>query len=263
MKPGGSAGSRSLDSRDQLEKYVRVSFTTEHPMKYVAMNEGRITNPVILEIDPEVIFWEGTKYADRNATKNGACVGDEFEDFEKIHFQSVKAKKHFDLSQDEQEFFQAEILVKHFIPLAAITNIAKFGIPIPSHPQQIQSKDAYTSQITRNTPTAFIFLVDYSCSMNRSTTLNGESMGMNEAVSRIVNHQINELVLRCIKGNEIRNYFDIAVVGYGKEVYSGWSGNLEGRYFVSPQELKDNPYKKIIVKEEKRTRRGTEINVNQ
>ena len=55
-KPGGSDTSRALDRRDGLQKYVRVSFTTQHPMMYVAMNDGRISNPVILEIDPEVIF---------------------------------------------------------------------------------------------------------------------------------------------------------------------------------------------------------------
>ena len=52
-KPGGGGpGSASwmLDARGGLEHYVRVSFTQQHPMMYVAMNEGRISNPVILEI---------------------------------------------------------------------------------------------------------------------------------------------------------------------------------------------------------------------
>ena len=79
---------------------------------------------------------------------------------------------------------------------------------------------------------------------------------MAEAVSRIVNRQINELVLRCIKANEVRNYYDIAVIGYGEKSYSGWQGNLSGRDFVSPSELKDNPYKKITTVKEIKTRRG-------
>ncbi len=45
-KPGGSDSSRSLDARDGLQRYIRVSFVTQHPMMYVAMNEGRISNPV-------------------------------------------------------------------------------------------------------------------------------------------------------------------------------------------------------------------------
>lgn len=255
-KPGGSDGSRSLDARDGLQHYVRVSFVTQHPMMYVAMNEGRISNPVILEIDPEVIYWKDSQYADRNATKNGAQVGDGLDDFNKIHFSAVKARKHFDLAEEEQMFFQAEVLVKHFIPLECIKNIGNFGIPIPNKPKVFQSKMAYTAQITRNTPTAFIFLVDHSVSMRKMTNLFGEEMTMAEAAARIVNRQINELVYRCIKSNETRHYYDIAVIGYGERAYSGWNGDLEGRDFVSPEELREHPFKKIITREEKRTRKG-------
>ena len=258
-RPGGGDLSRSLDSRDSLQNYVRASFTTEHPMMYVAMNEGRITNPVILEIDPEVIYDSETKFADRNATRTGANVGDTLDDFKKIHFSSVKAKKHFDLEVEEQPFFQAEVLVKNFIPLDKILNIGNFGINLPSSIQKIESKVPYTAQITRATPTAFIFILDHSVSMQRKTMMNGEEMEMSEAVARIVNRQINELVLRCIKANEVRHYFDIAVIGYGQNSYSAWNGDLEGRDFVSPEELRDHPYKKITVKEEKRTRRGTVV----
>lgn len=258
-KPGGADLSRSLDKRDGLQHYVRVCFTTQHPMMYVAMNDGRITNPVMLEIDPEVIYDSETRYADMNATRTGAHVGGSLEDFKRIHFSSVTARKHFDLAEDEQPYFQAEILVKNFIPLKYITNIGNFGIPIPSQPQQLQSKDAYTAQITRSTPTAFIFLVDQSKSMGRTTTLNGEDMSLAEAVARIVNNQINELVLRCIKTNEVRHYYDIAVIGYGHEVYSGWNGELEDCDFVSPEEIKNNPFKRIVTREEVRTRRGTTV----
>ena len=258
-KPGGGSMSRQLDSRDGLQHYVRVSFVTQHPMMYVAMNDGRISNPVLLEIDPQVIWWQGTKYADRNATKNGAHVGGNLDDFKAIHFNAVKANKHFDLDPNEQPFFQAEVLVKNCIPLKYITNIGNFGISIPNQPMAMQSKTPYTAQITRNTPTAFIFMMDHSVSMGRKTTLFGEEMTMAEAAARIVNSQIDELVLRCIKSNEIRHYYDIAVIGYGEGAYSGWNGNLEGRTFVSPEELRDNPFKKITVREEVRTRKGTTV----
>lgn len=258
-KPGGSDASRSLDERDGLQNYVRLSFVTQHPMMYVAMKDGRISNPILLKIDPKVIWQEGTMYADRNATKNGAKVGDDLNAFKEIHFYSVKAKKHFDLDEDEQQFFQAEVLVKTFIPLKYITNIGNFGIPIPTKTKQLQVKMPYTAQITRNTPTAFIFLIDHSISMQNKTTLHGEEMAMAEAAARIVNAQINELVLRCIKMNDTRNYYDIAVVGYGEKAYSGWQGELEGRGFVTPEELKNHPFSKIFIKKEIRTRKGVQI----
>lgn len=258
-KPGGSLDSRNLDKRDNLQNFVRVSFVREHPMMYVAMSDGRISNPVVLEIDPEVIYWQDSLYADRNATKNGALVGSSIDDFSQLHFNSFKAKKHFDLDADEQKFYQAEVLVKNHIPLQFIKNIGNFGFTIPSQSAQMQTKTAYTAQITRNTPTAFIFLIDQSVSMQKYTTLYGEEMPMAEAVARIVNHQLNELVLRCIKGSETRDYYDIAIIGYGENAYSGWKGELEGRDFVKPSELKEHPYKKITTKKETRTRKGVKV----
>lgn len=258
-KPGGGLLSRDLDRRDSLQHYVRVSFTTQHPMMYVAMQDGRLSNPVILEIDPEVIYWQDSKYANMNATRSGAHKGGSLEDFKQIHFESIKVRKHFDLPEVEQPYFQAEILVKNFIPLEYIKNIGNFGIPIPAQPKKLQIKNPYTAQITRNTPTAFIFMIDQSISMSRKLNYRGEFITLADAVARIVNNQINELVLRCIKTNEVRHYYDIAVIGYGDDANFGWKGTLAGRDFVSPEELKNNPFKKITVKEEKRTRKGVEL----
>lgn len=260
-KPGGGSLSRQLDSDRNLENYVRVSFTTQHPMMYVAMKDGRISNPVILEIDPVVIYWKESCYSNMNAAtyKVRPNIGDAIDDFKKIHFRSVKARSHFDLAEEEQPYFQAEVLVKNFIPLEFIKNIGNFGIPIPSKPKTLQIKNPYTAQITRNTPTAFIFLVDHSVSMKKKTTLYGEEMTMSEAAARIVNYQINELVYRCVKMDDTRHYYDIAVVGYGEKAYSGWQGELEGRDFVSPKELKNHPYTKIITRKETRTRKGIQI----
>ena len=258
-KPGGGLLSRDLDRRDNLQHYVRVSFTTQHPMMYVAMQDGRLSNPVILEIDPEVICWKESRYANMNATRSGAHKGGTLNDFKQIHFQSVKVRTHFDLPEEEQPYFQAEVLVKNFIPLEYIKNIRNFGIPIPSKPKALQIKNPYTAQITRNTPTAFIFMIDQSISMRRKLNFKGEYITLAEAVARIVNAQIYDLVLRCIKLNDVRHYYDIAVIGYGDDANFGWQGTLAGRDFVSPEELKKNPFKKIIVKEEKRTRKGVEL----
>ena len=259
-KPGGSSQSRSLDQRDGLEHYVRLSFAYDHPMKFVAMDDGRISNPVVLEIDLEPALWEGSLYADRNATKTGACVGGSIDDLKAVRFGLFnRMMRYFDLSEEGKTHYQAEVLVKNFIPLKYIKNIGNFGIPIPAQPQKLQAKIPYTAQITRNTPTAFIFLVDHSVSMQQMTTLYGEQMTMAEAAARIVNNQINELVLRCVKMGDTRRYYDIAVVGYGEKAYSGWQGELEGRKFVSPEELKTRPYTKIVTRKEVRTRNGVQV----
>ena len=259
-KPGGSSQSRSLDQRDRLEHYVRLSFAYDHPMKFVAMDDGRISNPVVLEIDLETALWEDSLYADRNATKNGACVGGTLDDLKAVRFGLFnRMMRYFDMTEEAKTHYQAEVLVKNFIPLKYITNIGNFGIPIPAQPKKLQAKIPYTAQITRNTPTAFVFLIDHSVSMQQKTTLYGEEMTMAEAAARIVNNQINELVLRCVKMGETRHYYDIAVVGYGEKAYSGWQGELEGRKFVSPEELKNHPYTKIVTRKEVRTRNGLQV----
>ena len=259
-KPGGGDLSRSLDMRDGLQHYVRLAYVEDHPMKFEAMKDGRISNPVVLEIDLEPALWKDTLYADRNMTKNGANVGDTLDDLKAVHFGLfTRMQRYFDMSDEAKMYYKAEVLVKNFIPLKYITNISNFGIPIPAQPKMLQAKIPYTSQITRNTPTAFIFLVDHSVSMKKLTTLYGEEMTMAEAAARIVNSQINELVLRCVKMGDTRHYYDIAVVGYGEKAYSGWQGELEGRDFVSPEELKNHPYTKIVTRKEVRTRNGVQV----
>jgi len=259
-KPGGGDLSRSLDMRDGLQHYVRLAYVEDHPMKFEAMKDGRISNPVVLEIDLELALWKDTLYADRNMTKNGANVGDTLDDLKAVHFGLfTRMQRYFDMSDEAKMYYKAEVLVKNFIPLKYITNISNFGIPIPAQPKTLQAKIPYTAQITRNTPTAFIFMIDQSISMSRKLNYRGEFITLADAVARIVNNQINELVLRCIKTNEVRHYYDIAVICYGDDASYGWKGTLAGRDFVSPEELKNNPFKKITVKEEKRTRKGVEL----
>lgn len=258
-KPGGSDLSRSLDRRRGLEHYVRLSFASNHPMQYIAMDDGRISNPVVLEIDPEVALWKDTLYADRNATKSGANVGDSLELLKNIPKGMFYLLRYFDMDEENKMRYQSEVLVKNFVPLKYITNIGSFGIPIPEQPSKLQAKIPYSAQITRNTPTAFIFLVDQSISMSRVITFRGKQMSMAEAVAQIVNNQINELVLRCVKMGDTRHYYDIAVIGYGDDAAYGWKGALDGRDFVSPDDLKNHPYRKIITRKETKTRKGIQI----
>jgi len=124
--PGGGSLSRDLDRRYSLEDYVRVSFTRNHPMMFIAQNEGRIKNPVILTISLEVCYFQETRFANMNATRTGHKQGKNLEDLQSIHFNTVKQIKHFDLEEAEKPYFQAEVLVKTWIPIRYITNINDF-----------------------------------------------------------------------------------------------------------------------------------------
>ncbi|GEM_PF-1742536 len=117
-RPGGNSLSRELDSRKNLDDYIHLAFNQEHPMLFVAKNEGRISNPEILRIDTSVIFWISTLFSDRNAASNQARIGGTINDFRSIDF-SIACGSTWN-SPDEKSAFQAEVLVHSHIPLEYI-----------------------------------------------------------------------------------------------------------------------------------------------
>jgi len=125
-KPGGIGFGRNLDARKGLQNHVRLSFNKRNPMLFVAQNEGRILNPVFLEIDPIVMLLNKTLFTKENATKNGVYPNATLEFFKEI----VEGTEN-DQSSIVRQLLgssylinpKAEILVFERIPLEFITNI--------------------------------------------------------------------------------------------------------------------------------------------
>lgn len=118
---GSNEMSRNIDKRYNLQNYVRLSFCKEHPMMFVAIKEGRIQNPVILEIDIRVAILNNTLFSNMNATDNHHKKGGKLEDLKNIKF-DVFQKNYFELDDLDKKYYQAEVLVEKFIPLKFITN---------------------------------------------------------------------------------------------------------------------------------------------
>ncbi len=76
-------------------------------MMYQAKNEGRMEDPVILEIDTDVITWKDTRFSDKNSVRNDTQHGSSLEDFVNIHFDTTQFGNHFDLDDSEMPFYQA------------------------------------------------------------------------------------------------------------------------------------------------------------
>ncbi|MDM1524279.1 DUF4433 domain-containing protein [Empedobacter sp. 225-1] len=121
-KPGGNQLSRDLDSRKNLENYARLSFVKEHPMLFNAINDGRITNPIILEIDIEVIFLKETLFSNKNANSNNAKIGKDFVSLADINLKIIN-EDYKSLSESIKEYFQSEVLIKEKIDIKYITNL--------------------------------------------------------------------------------------------------------------------------------------------
>lgn len=122
---GGNELSRSLDIKYNLQNYVRLSFCKEHPMMFVAQKEGRIQNPIILEIDIKVVCLNNVLFSDMNATNSHHKIGKSIQGLQNIKFE-VFQKPYFDLEGMDKKYYQAEVLVEKFIPLEYITNISNF-----------------------------------------------------------------------------------------------------------------------------------------
>lgn len=99
---------------------------------------------------------------------------------------------------------------------------------------------AYRAQITRANPTCIILLLDQSGSM-RDPFSGDQAIRKADFVADVVNHTIHDLVIRCTKTEEIRNYYHLAVIGYGRVVGSALVGPLAGRRIAPIGEIAEYP----------------------
>src|SRR5947208_12945940 len=99
----------------------------------------------------------------------------------------------------------------------------------------------YTAEISRTNPTCFVFLVDQSASM--VDPIGGEvPQRKADVVADAINRLLTELSVKCAKEEGVRDYFHVAVIGYGHNtVGSAFGGALAGRDLVPISEIADNP----------------------
>lgn len=71
---GGNFISHRADRKKGIEDYVFLSFTNEHPLHYLAKDDGRLPNPVWLKICPKILLMNDVKYADSVANGNDAML---------------------------------------------------------------------------------------------------------------------------------------------------------------------------------------------
>lgn len=98
---------------------------------------------------------------------------------------------------------------------------------------------SYEAQISRNNPTAFLFVVDQSGSM-----LDRMAIGKSKAefVSDALNRTLMNLIGRCTKSEGVRDYFEVGVIGYGgRGVDNGFSGALGARVLNPVSAIEQSP----------------------
>ena len=113
-RPGGSPLSRELDARRGLEDYVRMGYSKDHPMLHAAKKDGRLVDPIVLEVDLRVLLLQSVLFSNRNATATGAEVGSDLDDLKKVRFDLIRSGRW--ANDDEKGLLQAEVLVLQAVP---------------------------------------------------------------------------------------------------------------------------------------------------
>ena len=102
----------------------------------------------------------------------------------------------------------------------------------------------YSAEISRNNPTCFVFLLDQSLSMADPFGAGEGQLRKADILADVTNRTLRDLVIRSTKAEEIRDYYCVAVMGYGTssgEVASAFVGQLAGKSFAKISEVGEYP----------------------
>ena len=102
----------------------------------------------------------------------------------------------------------------------------------------------YSAEISRNNPTCFVFLLDQSLSMADPFGGGEGQLRKADILADVTNRTLRDLVIRSTKAEEIRDYYCVAVMGYGTssgEVASAFVGQLAGKSFAKISEVGEYP----------------------
>ena len=123
--PGGDPKSHWLDKKLGLNEYVHLCFLPIHPMEVQARKEGRIHDPVFLQVHRDVLHQPGVLFAPDIANKAGvslcpieqAVSGGVFDSFVDADLSDAQTKRQL------QHIEKYELLVPNSVPLDLIINL--------------------------------------------------------------------------------------------------------------------------------------------
>jgi hypothetical protein len=100
----------------------------------------------------------------------------------------------------------------------------------------------YVAEISRANPSCFIFLIDQSGSMQDPFgSVDGQKTKA-ASLADAINRLLQNLVIKCAKSEGIRDYYHVAVIGYGgMGVRPAFTGKLSGRELVPISEIGNHP----------------------
>ncbi len=101
----------------------------------------------------------------------------------------------------------------------------------------------YSAEISRKNPTCFIILIDQSGSMGDPWGGAASGILKDVGVADAINRLLSNLIIKCSKGEGMRDYFEIGVIGYGGNsgVMPAFQGGFAGQEVIKISDLAKNP----------------------
>lgn len=124
--PGGNQWSHETDELKGLDKFVHLTFVNNHPMLYAAQQEGRITDPIWLEIDASILTNSNVRFCSSVANKCGAKLVDQNEVEGVIDFEVLCTRMDWNISEihaRRNAAEKSEILVPTMVPIDRILSL--------------------------------------------------------------------------------------------------------------------------------------------
>jgi hypothetical protein len=124
--PGSDEGSRLVDRQRDLHRYVHLCFKNNHPMEYVARQEGRIGDTIFLQVHASVLHWDNVLFVPGMANRNDINFYTIEQARAMIDYEVLYSRTNWSDPQVQQRLQAAEkyeILVPRVIPLELIRNL--------------------------------------------------------------------------------------------------------------------------------------------
>lgn len=125
-RPGGNDWSLDADRRCGMDAFVHLCFFSEHPMEWLARQDGRIESSKFLKIDPSVLRIPGVLITDGVANKANANPRPAEEMIGNLDLKVIYTRTDWKDSAIQERLKAArlcELLVPKHVPVALIKNI--------------------------------------------------------------------------------------------------------------------------------------------
>jgi hypothetical protein len=98
----------------------------------------------------------------------------------------------------------------------------------------------YSAEISRTNPACIIFLIDQSGSMKKPF-FGGDARTKAEGVATALNRLLQTLVLRCARGDGIRDFFKVAVIGFHDVAHNALHLGRDRAELIPISQIGNNP----------------------